>query len=68
MSLESKTAYWVNLGINSYQETATLQQQLVCLRKKGKTRDIILVGQHYPEVNFGSSEPDNLYSDQFLEL
>jgi lipoyl(octanoyl) transferase len=66
MSLDERFAYWIDLGLTHYGETYKLQQSLADLRKKDIIPDIILTTQHYPVVNFGTDEPNNLFSDSFL--
>lgn len=66
MNLENRCAYWVDLGITSYQSTYELQKQLVFYRKQDFIPDIILATQHFPEITFGASQEYNLFSDKFI--
>ncbi|MDP3917382.1 MAG: hypothetical protein Q8Q42_03805 [Nanoarchaeota archaeon] len=66
MSLEKKVANWIDLGVMSYQETYSLQEELVKMRKEDAVDDIILAVQHPLEVSFGSDKANNIFSDLLL--
>ena len=67
MNLEERVVSWVDLGLTYVDEVRKLQEELVELREDGKIGDVILATQHYPVITFGSTERDNLFSDEFLQ-
>ncbi|HLD12857.1 MAG TPA: hypothetical protein VJB87_04665 [Candidatus Nanoarchaeia archaeon] len=66
MSLESRVAYWVDLGVRPYADVLALQQQLVGLRQADSIPDVILSVQHPLEVSFGNDNAHNIFSDKLL--
>jgi lipoyl(octanoyl) transferase len=67
MSLEMKTANYVDIGKTDYSETFKLQEELSEKRAKDEIPDTILISEHYPLINFGSREVHNTFSNVFLE-
>ncbi len=68
MSLEERVAYWVDLGLTEYLKTYDLQVNIAHLRRNNLLKeDIILTTEHRPEVNFGSAEQHNQFSEEFLD-
>ena len=67
MTLEKRVAYWVDLGVTHYADTYNLQRRVAEARKQDLIPDVILATQHYPLVSFGSDQPNNQFSDSFLQ-
>lgn len=66
MSLETKVANWVELGVMPYDEVMQIQDRLVELRASGLIADTIISVQHPLTVSFGASKQHNQFSDLFL--
>jgi lipoate-protein ligase B len=67
MSLEKRTAEWIDLGTTDYEETFKLQEYLAEKRKMGEIGDTILITEHLPLVNFGSANMHNKFSKELID-
>lgn len=68
MSLENRLAYWIDLGYTPYTDTYDLQVKIAHLKQNGFIKeDVILTTEHHPEINFGSAQEHNLFSNELLE-
>lgn len=65
MSLEDRVLKWMDLGEVPYSETFDIQTKLYNMKREGEvSEDFLLSVQHPTEINFGSNERDNLFSDR----
>lgn len=62
-TLEERVALWADVGEQPYTEVFEFQKYLHDLRVKERIPDIIIAATHPLEINFGSNERDNLFSD-----
>ncbi len=66
MTLETKIANWIELGVMPYSEVMAIQDRIVALRKNDLIPDTILSVQHPLTVSFGADKDNNQFSDLLL--